>query len=204
MTAVLIISQTLASLASHRSNCMKRRVGALLVRSKRILSTGYNGTAKGTRNCNQGGCARCNGSARGGEARTSSLYSAFRPFARRQRICTDGSERVFVLACRRERFVGSRQREDRRGFSYLLQYVRRTARGVLMEDGLEPMQVLSLLLTPRCPCLRCSVKIVQCGVREVVYNQSYSMDEASARILKEGGVVLRQLHLPTDVQAALL
>jgi dCMP deaminase len=48
----------------------------------------------------------------------------------------------------------------------------------------------------RCPCLRCSVKIVQCGVREVVYNQSYSMDEASAMVLKEGGVILRQLHMP--------
>ncbi len=65
-------TQTLASLASHRSNCMKRRVGALLVRSKRILSTGYNGTPRGTRNCNQGGCRRCNGSAKGGEARESS------------------------------------------------------------------------------------------------------------------------------------
>lgn len=31
----------LASLASLRSNCMKRRVGAILVRNKRILSTGY-------------------------------------------------------------------------------------------------------------------------------------------------------------------
>ena len=31
----------LASLASLRSNCMKRRVGALLVRDKRVLSTGY-------------------------------------------------------------------------------------------------------------------------------------------------------------------
>lgn len=30
----------LASLASHRSNCMKRRVGAILVRNKRIVSTG--------------------------------------------------------------------------------------------------------------------------------------------------------------------
>ena len=49
---------------------MKRRVGALLVRSKRILSTGYNGTPRGVLNCNQGGCRRCNGSARGGEART--------------------------------------------------------------------------------------------------------------------------------------
>ena len=30
----------LATLASRRSNCMKRRVGAILVRNKRILSTG--------------------------------------------------------------------------------------------------------------------------------------------------------------------
>lgn len=33
--------QTLASLASKRSNCMKRRVGAVLVRENRILATGY-------------------------------------------------------------------------------------------------------------------------------------------------------------------
>ena len=31
----------LASLASLRSNCMKRRVGAILVRNKRVVSTGY-------------------------------------------------------------------------------------------------------------------------------------------------------------------
>jgi len=56
---------------------MKRRVGALLVRSKRILSTGYNGTPRGTKNCNHGGCRRCNGSARGGESRTSSALLLF-------------------------------------------------------------------------------------------------------------------------------
>jgi dCMP deaminase len=52
---------TLASLASMRSNCMKRRVGAILVRDKRIVGTGYNGTPLGLTNCNEGGCARCNG-----------------------------------------------------------------------------------------------------------------------------------------------
>ena len=48
----------LASLAAHRSNCMKRRVGAVLVREKRVLSTGYNGTPRGLKNCNHGGCKR--------------------------------------------------------------------------------------------------------------------------------------------------
>ncbi|KAM0250718.1 hypothetical protein ACHAQJ_008471 [Trichoderma viride] len=51
----------LASLAAHRSNCMKRRVGCVLVgRERRVISTGYNGTPRGLRNCAEGGCPRCN------------------------------------------------------------------------------------------------------------------------------------------------
>ncbi|KAI9808734.1 MAG: hypothetical protein M1825_003886 [Sarcosagium campestre] len=50
----------LASLAAQRSNCMKRRVGCVLVREKRVISTGYNGTPRGIKNCNEGGCVRCN------------------------------------------------------------------------------------------------------------------------------------------------
>lgn len=46
----------LASLAAQRSNCMKRRVGCVLVRGRRVISTGYNGTPRNTKNCNEGGC----------------------------------------------------------------------------------------------------------------------------------------------------
>ncbi|KAL8875027.1 MAG: hypothetical protein Q9192_009110, partial [Flavoplaca navasiana] len=46
----------LASLAAQRSNCMKRRVGSVLVREKRVISTGYNGTPRYLKNCNEGGC----------------------------------------------------------------------------------------------------------------------------------------------------
>ncbi|RDA86837.1 hypothetical protein CP532_1418 [Ophiocordyceps camponoti-leonardi (nom. inval.)] len=52
---------TLASLAAQRSNCMKRRVGCVLVGKERgVISTGYNGTPRGLRNCVSGGCPRCN------------------------------------------------------------------------------------------------------------------------------------------------
>ncbi|KAI9875716.1 MAG: Deoxycytidine monophosphate (dCMP) deaminase [Pleopsidium flavum] len=50
----------LASLAAQRSNCMKRRVGCVLVREKRVISTGYNGTPRNIKNCTEGGCPRCN------------------------------------------------------------------------------------------------------------------------------------------------
>lgn len=52
---------TLASLAARRSNCMKRRVGCVVVsHNRRVISTGYNGTPRGIRNCGEGGCPRCN------------------------------------------------------------------------------------------------------------------------------------------------
>ena len=46
----------LASLAAQRSNCMKRRVGCVIVQGKRVISTGYNGTPRNLKNCNEGGC----------------------------------------------------------------------------------------------------------------------------------------------------
>ncbi|THZ08785.1 deoxycytidylate deaminase, partial [Aureobasidium pullulans] len=56
----------LADLAARRSNCMRRQVGCVLVRGKRVISTGYNGTPRNVTNCNEGGCARCNTSKGGG------------------------------------------------------------------------------------------------------------------------------------------
>jgi deoxycytidylate deaminase len=43
-----------------RSNCMKGKVGAVLVKDNRIISTGYNGTPTGITNCYKNGCGRCN------------------------------------------------------------------------------------------------------------------------------------------------
>lgn len=50
----------IAQVVARRSNCLKRKVAALIVKEGRIISTGYNGTPRHTRNCYQGGCPRCN------------------------------------------------------------------------------------------------------------------------------------------------
>jgi dCMP deaminase len=57
---------SIARVVASRSNCVKRKVGAVIARDRRIVSTGYNGTPRGTRNCNEGGCPRCNAFAEGG------------------------------------------------------------------------------------------------------------------------------------------
>ena len=56
----------IAQVAATRSNCSRRHVAAVLVRDRRIISTGYNGTPRGVKNCNDGGCPRCNSDAPSG------------------------------------------------------------------------------------------------------------------------------------------
>jgi dCMP deaminase len=57
---------SIARVVASRSNCVKRKVAAVVTRDRRIISTGYNGTPRGTRNCNEGGCPRCNSLSPGG------------------------------------------------------------------------------------------------------------------------------------------
>lgn len=50
----------IAKMVALRSNCIKRKVAAVIVKDLRIISTGYNGTPRGVQNCSEGGCPRCN------------------------------------------------------------------------------------------------------------------------------------------------
>ncbi len=43
---------------SERSTCIRRTVGAIIVKDKRILATGYNGAPAGLRHCEELGCLR--------------------------------------------------------------------------------------------------------------------------------------------------
>ncbi|KAI6153887.1 cytidine deaminase-like protein [Pisolithus tinctorius] len=138
---------TLADLASQRSNCMKRRVGAILVRDNRIVATGYNGTPRGVKNCNEGGCAHCNGVS-----------------------IANGTDCLCLHA----------------------------EENALLEAGRDRVGPNAILYCNTCPCLKCTIKIIQSGVKEVVYHLSYKVDEDSARLFQEAGIHIRR-HFPTTI-----
>ena len=48
----------IAQLASTRSTCLRRQVGAVLVKDRNILATGYNGAPSGLAHCADSGCLR--------------------------------------------------------------------------------------------------------------------------------------------------
>lgn len=48
----------ITNLVAERSTCLRRAVGAVIVKDKRILSTGYNGAPTGLKHCLEVGCLR--------------------------------------------------------------------------------------------------------------------------------------------------
>lgn len=48
----------IALLVARRSTCLRRQVGAVMVKEKNILATGYNGTPSGIAHCAETGCLR--------------------------------------------------------------------------------------------------------------------------------------------------
>ena len=50
----------LAIVVAGRSTCLRRQVGAVLVKDRQILSTGYNGSPSGLLHCEEIGCLRQN------------------------------------------------------------------------------------------------------------------------------------------------
>ena len=49
---------SITALVAQRSTCTRRAVGAIIVKDKRILTTGYNGAPSGIRHCLEVGCLR--------------------------------------------------------------------------------------------------------------------------------------------------
>ncbi|HXK58339.1 MAG TPA: dCMP deaminase family protein [Acidobacteriota bacterium] len=137
----------LAKVASLRSNCIKRKVAAIIVRDRRVISTGYNGTPRGTRNCYEGGCPRCNEMADSGTRLEECL-------------CSHGEENAIVQAA---------------------------YHGVSVKDA--------TLYTTFAPCLMCTKMIINAGIREVIYNVDYPLNEASFRLFQEAGVICRQFQV---------
>jgi dCMP deaminase len=135
----------IARQAALRSNCIKRKVAAVIVRDQRIISTGYNGTPRGTTNCNEGGCPRCNSFGESGKNLEDCL-------------CSHAEENSITQAA---------------------------YHGVSIKG--------STIYTTFSPCLLCTKLIINSGIAEVVYAQRYAIDQVSTSLLKEAGVVIRQM-----------
>lgn len=80
----------IALIVSERSTCKRANVGAILVKDKRIISTGYNGAPPRQPHCTHVGCERDGD--RGGCSRTIHAEANAIAWAARAGVLTEGAE----------------------------------------------------------------------------------------------------------------
>ena len=134
---------SIALLTGERSNCIRRKVGCIIVKDNRILSLGYNGTPRGMKNCFEGGCKRCIEHHNNFTSSGQSLDTC---------LCLHAEENAMLYLSIND-----------------------------MENSTMYVSVM--------PCLSCVKKIIQCGIKKVIYVENYSeTDIFSINILEESDI----------------
>jgi dCMP deaminase len=93
---------SIANTVEGGADCLGTHVGALIVRENRVISTGYNGTPSGFKNCNDRGCVRCWDSKLFKEGRIDEMSSRDHlPGAALDRcVCVHAEQNAFLTAAR--------------------------------------------------------------------------------------------------------
>jgi deoxycytidylate deaminase len=184
-----LINESLMAIAysiGRRSKCLKRRVGAIIVdKNYNIVSSGFNGVPNGLDDCKSlhGECYR--------DKRRKELKGSISKQIAQYKV---SSEQAYELA---DKIVGKTKvldlcralhAEERA----IVNLVGRTA-GMLVEpNNNEKSERLDkeekyILYATTYPCNLCANKIVQAGIKKVIYYEPYPVQEAKT-IFESGGV----------------
>lgn len=153
---------------SKNSKCLSRQIGAVLVKDKSIISTGYNGPARGTKHCNE---------------RDIKFYHNINE--------TQGvwNMDVTIDKCPRRVFAYPS------GQGLHLCQAGHAERNALIQAGRNGISTNNTILYCYCGqiCKDCAIEIVNAGVKELVYLTGSPYDQYSDVILGESGIVIRQI-----------
>lgn len=129
----------IATLVADRSTCLRRRVGAVAVKDRRILATGYNGAPSNLPHCIETGCLR---------------EKMNIPSGQRHEIC--------------------------RGLH--------AEQNVIIQAAMHGVSIsgASIYCTTQ-PCLICTKMLINTGIAEVFFAESYP-DELAEALMLEAGV----------------
>jgi len=156
---------------SKRSKCMSRQVGAALVKDKAIISTGYNGPARGMKHCNE---------------RNIQFYCDLDYQYKNSMISTTGNYEPTI--CPRKK-CGYQS-----GQGLHLCQAGHAERNALIQSARNGISTKGTTLYCYCcrPCKDCMIEIINAGISTLVYlivDKDY--DPYSATLLDESNIVTR-------------
>lgn len=136
----------IAYLVSGRSTCLRRSVGAVAVKDRQILATGYNGAPAGLPHCDSTGCLR---------------QQLQIPSGQRHEIC--------------------------RGLH--------AEQNIIIQAGLHGANLAGAdLYCTNQPCVLCAKMLINCGIRNIYFSESYP-DELASKMLADAGIKLTQIKI---------
>lgn len=157
----------------RNSKCLSRKIGAVLVRDHSIISTGYNGPARGTKHCNE---------------RDFYFYDKLEKVNNQK----DVFKTDFPTICPR-RDYGYKSGEG----LHLCQawHAERNALIQAARNGVSTLNTTMYLNAGHC-CKDCCIEMINAGVKELVYLDNCSdYDNYASIILSEGGITTRRIDL---------
>jgi dCMP deaminase len=161
---------------SKNSKCLSRQIGAVLVKDKSIISTGYNGPAKGVKHCNE---------------RSLDFYFKFETHKELYNL-----ENYDITQCPRKYFG------YKSGQGLHLCQAGHAERNTLIQAARNGISTKDTTLYCFCGqvCKDCAIEIINAGVKELVYLSGPEKrpinpyDQYSGTILEESGIIVRTVN----------
>jgi dCMP deaminase len=158
----------IAQQVSKASKCLSRQIGSVLVKEGCIVSTGYNGPARGVKHCNE---------------RPASHYCWLE-----DRDSCLGHLWDYKICPRRNLGYQS-------GEGLHLCQASHSERNAILQAAKNGISTNHTILYAYCPlpCKDCCIEIVNAGIKEIVCLKGNSYDKYSKVILTEANIVVREI-----------
>lgn len=154
---------------AKNSKCLSRKIGAILVKDRAIISTGYNGPVRGAKHCNE---------------RDISFYDQI-------------NETIIPFIEKTKNECPRRSFGYKSGEGLHLCQAGHAERNTLIQAARNGISTLGATLYCNCGqvCKDCAIEIVNAGIKELVYLDGHpDYDKYSSVILEEGGIKIRKVY----------
>ena len=160
----------IAQKVSENSKCLSRKIGSVLVRDKSIISTGYNGPARGVKHCSE---------------RTQGFYEKLE----------HPDEQAYIFSQNNFTHCPRREYGYKSGQGLHLCQAGHAERNALIQAARNGIATLGTTLYAYCGqiCKDCAIELVNAGVKELVYLEGSEYDGYSGVILEESGILVRKI-----------
>jgi len=166
----------MAHLVSERSTCLSRKVGAVMVKNKQVLSTGYNGAPKGLSHCEElGGCMRR------GDIHPPYLDIFLEEYKKNEDVDKDKMmEEIDFFPNKGEGVKSGRRHELCRAVH--------AEQNAIIQAAVSGASIKgSTLYCTTYPCVVCGKMLINAEIKEIVYGGDYK-DSLSENMLKQSDI----------------